>query len=274
MRMLNQTDRTYRITFTGGGEPFLVPNIIEGCKEITQKHFISINTNLTLPRISEFSKEIDPERVLFILASLHIKELERLNLLKKYINNYRLCKDKGFNIIAAAVGHPSLLDEITKYKRFFQEEGIHFHFDPFIGRYNEKTYPDSYTEKEIEIFGIDINQIEQFRQKGRLCNVGYNVADVSPNGNVTPCVRIRKSIGNVYQNVEFNSKLIRCPFEFCGSPLNIYDPYLLKKAKEQSNSKIVSPLRLKNELFIGNIKNNIVGIPRRSILFIKRAMGV
>jgi MoaA/NifB/PqqE/SkfB family radical SAM enzyme len=273
MRMLNETDKTYRITFTGGGEPFLVPNIIEGCKEITKNHFISLNTNLTLSRITEFSKKIDPERVLFIHASLHIKELKRLNLLKKYINNYRLCKDKGFNIRASEVAHPSLLDEIEKYRRFFQEEGIHLYFTPFKGRYNGKAYPDSYTEKEIGIFGFDINRIDQFRQRGRLCNAGYNVADVSPKGNVTPCFRIQKSIGNVYQKVEFNSKLIRCPFEFCGSPLKIYDPYLLKKAKEQSNSKIVSPLRLKNELFIGNIKNKIVKIPRSLILFINRAVG-
>jgi MoaA/NifB/PqqE/SkfB family radical SAM enzyme len=45
-----------------GGEPFLVPNFVDACKEITKKHFIQITTNLTSPTIVNFSQEIDPKK--------------------------------------------------------------------------------------------------------------------------------------------------------------------------------------------------------------------
>ena len=97
-----------------------------------------MNTNLTSIKIRNFANKIDPDRVLSIIASLHIKELERTRLLDNYIQNYHLCKEKGFNIIASAVGYPPILKEIEKYKEFFQEKGIDLIWDPYYGRFNSK----------------------------------------------------------------------------------------------------------------------------------------
>jgi MoaA/NifB/PqqE/SkfB family radical SAM enzyme len=226
MSALNKTNKTFRITLTGGGEPFLIPNIIEACAEITQKHYISFNTNLTSKRVEEFCEKIDPERVLFIIASLHIKELERLNLLDRFIYNFQLCKAKGFQIYAKEVAYIPLLAEVRKYKTFFEKKGIQIEFNPFIGEYNGKKYPYSYTGEELTIFGLDKIDINKFYQQGKLCNAGYNVGFVNQNGYITPCGMIHKPMGNIYDKINFQNKLIRCPFKFCGCPLNIYDPYL------------------------------------------------
>ena len=80
IKTLNKTNKVFRIGFVGG-EPFLVPNMVEACTEITKKHYIAFNTNLTSSNIKEFSEKIDPKRVIHIVASLHIKELEKHNLL-------------------------------------------------------------------------------------------------------------------------------------------------------------------------------------------------
>ena len=88
IKTLSSTNRTFKIRFTGGGDPFLIPNIVEACEKITRSHFVCIVSNLITEKIQEFSENIDPKRVLYINASLHIKELERLNLLDKYIYNF------------------------------------------------------------------------------------------------------------------------------------------------------------------------------------------
>jgi MoaA/NifB/PqqE/SkfB family radical SAM enzyme len=232
---LNNSNKIYRINFTGG-EPFLTPNIVELCIELTKKHFIAFNTNLTSKKVKEFAEKINPERVLFINASCHIKELERKNLLSRYIHNFLLCKNRGFNIGAIEVGYPPLLKESDKYKRFFLEKGIELTFSPYHGKYKGKFYPDSYSEKELKIFGLTEKDINQFYQYGKLCNAGYNVGIIHPNGDIRYCFLINKSLGNIYEGIKFNDKLTRCPFKYCYCPLNIFDPYLFRKAISEVGS--------------------------------------
>jgi MoaA/NifB/PqqE/SkfB family radical SAM enzyme len=228
-KILDDSNKIYRINLTGG-EPFLAPNIVEACIELTKKHFLGFNSNFTSKKVKEFAEKIKPKRVNFIIASCHIKELERLNLLNRYIDNFLLCKNRGFNIGAIEIGYPPILNEVNKYKRFFLEKGIDLTFSPYIGNYKGKVYPDSYSEKELKIFGLKEKDIDIFHQYGNLCNAGYNVGIIHPNGDITYCFQFTKSLGNIYEGIKFNDKLIRCPFDFCSCPMNIYDPYLLRKA--------------------------------------------
>ena len=250
LKTLNSTNKTYRICFTGGGEPLLVNNIVDACIEISKKHFVSLHTNLTTSRIAEFSDKIDPERVIFIIASLHIKELERLNLLDTYLYNFHLLRNNGFTIVPSVVAYPPLLDEIGRYKEFFKERELNLHFDLFQGVYNGKKYPDSYTEEEMSILGLNIKEIGFVNQKRQLCNAGYNAGIINPKGNVFQCGKMRKPMGNIYKKIEFNDNLIRCPFNTCGSPLNIYDPYLFGKAKKTMKSSVMHPTFSRKYFFI------------------------
>lgn len=236
IRTLNETNKIFLISFSGG-EPFLVPNIIEALQELTKKHYITLFTNLTSKKIEEFANKINPERVASITASLHLKELERLSLLDTYINNFLLCKAKKFNIMAIEIAYPPLLPEVEKYKKFFRERGIEIKFSPLKpGTYGGKKYPESYTEQELEVFGLygKKSVLKAFSLKGQICNAGYNVAIVYPNGDINPCFEIRESIGNIYKKIEFKHNLVRCPFEQCGCPLRS-NPYFFEKALEQCN---------------------------------------
>ncbi|MBL1213112.1 MAG: radical SAM protein [Ignavibacteriae bacterium] len=223
---LDKTGKTFRISFTGG-EPFLIPNIIEACSTITEKHFVSFNTNLVLPGVKEFAESILPERVLFFHASLHIEELIKLNLVDKFAANFNLLRANGFKIFAEAVAHPSLNEsDINYFRDYLSLHEINFSFGPFIGEYNNKAYPQNYSDDELEKFNLENENMSVFKQKGNICNAGFNAAVVYPNGNVHSCFQVKEKLGNIYSEINFKKKTKICPAANCDCPLNYYDPHL------------------------------------------------
>jgi len=236
-RTLNATNKTFLISFTGGGEPFLVPNIIEACREITKNHFISFNTNLTAERVEEFCEEIEPQQVSYIIASLHIEELEKRILLEKYIRHFKAYQKKGFNIIANEVAYPPLFDKVQKYRDLLRVRGIHLTFSPFIGTYDGKVYPDSYVNEEYRVFGLDRSCVSWYRQKGKFCNAGYNVAVVNRMGEMHPCSKLQESLGNVYERISFKKDILRCQFDFCKCPPTVYGHDIYQMALKRTRSR-------------------------------------
>ena len=232
VKTLDKSGLIFRIGFTGG-EPFLVPNFIETALAITDKHFISINTNLTLPSVKQFAERINPEKVLFIHASFHYLELISKNLLQTYLDNFRLLKNSGFEIYAEEVAYPPHLQRLEKDAEILSELGINLRFGAYYGFYDGKRYPESYSAEEVERFNLPKSEIEKFRQKGVLCNAGFNVGTVYSKGQIKPCFQYNENIGNVYEGISFKSELIRCEAEYCGCPLNLYDLYLYEKALVQ-----------------------------------------
>ncbi len=237
LHTLEATGRTFRISFTGGGEPFLVPNLVQACTEITKAHYVSFNTNLVEVDIGQFAEEVDPERVLSIHASCHIKSLERRGLLDRFVNNVLTCMKRGFPLNAIAVGYPPLVDEAQEYRELFAKHGIVLKFSEFIGQYDGKTYPDAYTAEEMEALGINRHsvRIHYPGSDGRIafCNAGYNVAVVDPNGEVTLCNDIGENIGNIYRKIEFRRHVTVCPLVSCGCPLWAYDQGLFERAQKE-----------------------------------------
>lgn len=233
---LKRTNKVFKIGLTGGGEPFLVPNLTEACEAITERHYISLFTNLTSPRVKEFARRINPEKVLRIRASVHIKELERGKLADTYTANFLSLKERGFDVRAAAVACPSLTDEVDQYKRFFKQKGIDLEFAPFLGEFRGKKYPASYSEQELKVFDFRDSKksiLERYCPYGKVCNAGYNTGVVDPQGNISSCYLIKDKIGHIYNNILFREKQVVCPFKICYCPLNEFDPYLFKKSMEE-----------------------------------------
>lgn len=224
---LEKDGRIFRISFTGG-EPFLIPNIVEACAAITKKHFVSFNSNLVLPNVEKFADRINPERVVFIQASFHSRELEGKKLFDKYLTNFQLLKSRGFEILAEAVAFPTDYELHDKYKIILKENGIDLKFAPFVGSLNSKKYPQSYSPAEIIKYGLDEERIKAHFQKGKLCNAGFNASVVYSNGDVYPCFQIKEKMGSVNDGIEFSDTLRKCPAKFCGCPLNNYDRRLFE----------------------------------------------
>ncbi len=238
LKSLEKTGRIFRVGISGGGEPLLIPNIVDACVTLSKKHYIAINTNLTSLRVREMAERIDPARMEFH-ASLHIKELERRKLLDRYIENYLLCRERGFIINAQEVAHPSMMPEVDNYRKLFGERGVEISFGEFKGEYLGKTYPDSYTDEEIGCFGLKQGSSRDiYRQKGKYCNAGYNVAYAGPDGLVMPCADIHEHMGHIYGGFHFQKNIRKCPVEICGCPFNEYDKPLFWLALSECNCRL------------------------------------
>ena len=225
MTTLNTTGKIFRISFTGG-EPTMVPNFIETVKVITDKHYVSLNTNLITKNLLRIIGNVDPIRILHIHATLHFDELIKKNLLGTFINTYKLLEKNGFNIYAEAVAYPLLSHRVEEIESTMKLNEINFEYAPYFGKFEDKNYPESYTESELKLFNLSTEDINCYSQKGELCNAGYNSAVVFSNGNAYPCHQIKEKMGNIYDQISFNESLIKCPSKRCGCPLNKYDKYL------------------------------------------------
>lgn len=229
-RFLDKTDRIFVICLTGG-EPFLLPNIREVSEAITERHYLALDTNLTSVQVPDFIRKIDPARVAWINASCQIDELEQNGLTERYIENYRLFQNNGFNVQASAVAYPAWLDRADEYRGYFKSRGVDLFFIRFYGLYRDKIYPGAYTPEELRVFGIEnAEDVCGYRSGGRRCNAGYNVGVASNAGDVSPCYGISEIIGNLYEDIRFRENMISCPNEVCGCPLDIYVPALWRRA--------------------------------------------
>lgn len=244
IKTLEKTGKIFKIIFCGGGEPFLISNILEACKKLTKKHYIGFNTNLTSNKIKEFAEKINPKKVGYIHASCHIKELERLNLLDRYIENFLLLKKKGFEIYSEAVAYPHLAKEVKKYKKIFRGKGINLSFSEFKGKYDGKEYPKSYTKKEKKIFRFNHDPNKLHNQYNTVCNAGYNIGVISSNGNIKICDTYSQEIGNIYKEIKFKKELIICKAKFCDCPMKEYEKALFNKALKENS---ISPRNIMNE---------------------------
>lgn len=229
-RTLEATGRVFKVHFSGRGEPLLVPNIVEACCELARKHFIAFNTNLTSASARELAARVPADRITGIAATLHIEELKKKRMLRRFIDNYRFCARKNIRIAAEVVAHPSLTSRARHYKDFFKREGINSRFIAFIGSFKGRKYPRSYTDEEIERFGLSRAGIRGFYSKRGLCNAGYNAGVVFPGGAVRPCNSVKEDIGNIYTGIEFRERISACPFRRCSCPLNEIDPRVFELA--------------------------------------------
>jgi MoaA/NifB/PqqE/SkfB family radical SAM enzyme len=230
MKCIDKHKKRLLITLVGGGEPFLIRNIIPASEIISKNHYLLIFSNLTSDKIKEFSEKIKPERVENIIASLHIKELEKKGLTMKYIENYNLLKNKGFPITSTVVAHPTLIKDVERYKKYFLKNNIEIIFIPYLGYYKGKLYPEAYTEKDIEIFNFKKDIRKTFSNLGEVCTAGYQYIYVLPEGKIQKCSGFKNQIGNIYESIKFDDKLVKCPFKICTCPLKKFNTRMYDKA--------------------------------------------
>ena len=235
---LDGSGRTVRLSFGGGGEPFLIPNLVEACQAVTRSHYIAFTTNLVSKNIPRFAEVIDPARVGWLIASLHIKELERLRLVDRYVRHYKLCAERGFPISPDAIAYPPLRPEADRYRDMFRRLGVPLKFSPFIGMHDGRFYPDSYTDEDVALFGLDPEVRTTYHSRKKLCNAGFNMGVVNQRGDVWPCWKIPEKLGTITEGFAFRRDLVRCPFDFCGFPFTHFDPENFDRAQRESGGRV------------------------------------
>ncbi len=243
-----------------GGEPFMHPDFVELCRRLTEKHYISINTNLSTKNVYEFCEKIDPKRVDFINCAIHIVERERLGILDEFIKKFKMLENAGFNVYTTQVIWPPILKRYDELFDYFKKKGIIIRpRQTFWGWYNSNYYPSSYAPKEKQKilhfvkrvqeidkksgFGnnhlsidLDAKAINGFYSfKGLPCSAGKEFIRIEYDGKVKRCPTEKMVLGNIFEEkIKFLDKPAICNSKICN---NCYYGFVLAKGKSELITK-------------------------------------
>jgi MoaA/NifB/PqqE/SkfB family radical SAM enzyme len=135
-----------------GGEPSIYPDFVELCERLTALHFISINSNLTHASLADFSCRIDPSRVSFINAGLHLEERELRNGKTAFLRNADALRARDFPLLVSLVATPSALARFDEAIALLAPVGLFPIPKLFRGTEDGKTYPRAYSDTEKRRF--------------------------------------------------------------------------------------------------------------------------
>lgn len=225
--LFNDSGLTWLLHITGG-EPFLYPRFVELCQILTQRHAITVNTNLSLAGVQEFATSIAPERVSFVNCGLHIQQREQRNAVSDFIEALRLLQQRGFVVMISYVIAPELFDSFQTHYSFFLRNGIVLIAKALQGYHDRKPYRVSYTPEQRQAFLFLSQQAKEqsirlgigdglafsinpfldrgFVQEGLLdyrgtpCGAGSTFVRISRNGDSRRC-GARDVLGNVANGV-------------------------------------------------------------------------
>jgi MoaA/NifB/PqqE/SkfB family radical SAM enzyme len=212
-----------------GGEPFLYPKFLDIIERLSQKHLITIGTNLSI-KVDDFIKRISPKNIWSFYISLHLGERERMGLSKEELLEKALkLKKAGFRIEVNYVMYPPLIDRFQETQQFFKKHDIDLEAKVFRGVYKGKEYPQSYTKKQREFFykhiPSRIDQAASFENLSFLnvpCTAGLNLIRINPNGTITRCPHDHENLGNIFKNkMNLHKKVKPCKVKYCKCTLAI-----------------------------------------------------
>jgi len=245
------TVKTWLLHITGG-EPSVYPGFVELCDQLTQNHYLSINSNLSHDCIKAFVQRISPERIHFINASIHLEERQKRKSLNFFIERVHELQDAKFNVFLSLIVTPFVVSNLPKVFEQLETEGLFAIPKILRGTYEGKDYPKSYSIEQrrliceylmkarqkyetvligmsepptIDIFSdfLFLNGIKDYR--GRLCSAGYRFVKITPNGTVVRC-----GSSEVFGNILFkNVRLLDAP-KLCDT---WYCPYFCEKYSVQ-----------------------------------------
>jgi MoaA/NifB/PqqE/SkfB family radical SAM enzyme len=238
----DRTGSTWLLHVTGG-EPSLYPGFAKLCQLLTEKHYLSFNSNLSNSSIVEVAERVDPSRISFINAGLHAKERESRRGLEKFLEHAACLNDHGFPLFISIVATPDVLHRAEKIIALTRSTGLTPIPKLLRGSYEGKTYPDAYSAEEraafvefankardcyspvirnlaerptINIFGDEdyLDGTPDFR--GRICSAGVKFVGLEPDGSVYRCERKQENyLGNILDGSFRTAEKSRCDSSYC-----------------------------------------------------------
>ena len=129
-----------------GGEPSIYPNFFEIIKELSKIHRLQMNTNLSFD-VNKFCENTNPETIR-VDASLHCEYTK----LETFVEKLNVLKQKGYKLTVSYVGYPDFLENIPLAKKTIEAMHIPFFVHPYSGFYEDRQYPQSYTEQDKKVY--------------------------------------------------------------------------------------------------------------------------
>jgi MoaA/NifB/PqqE/SkfB family radical SAM enzyme len=234
------TGRTWLIHLTGG-EPTLHPAFVDLCGQLTGRHYLSINSNLSHRSVDAFAGRIDPRRVHIIHAALHDDERQAKGGRQPFIDRVHALQERHFNVLVSQVMTPQAVRRLPELAGHFRSRGLCLIPKFLRGDYQGRTYPGAYSMEEklrireylaearrnyaaviarmgeaasINLFDDRfLDGIPSYR--GRPCGAGYNFVRIDPDGTVVRCGS-RTRQGNILrQTVRLSAAPRRCDTSYC-----------------------------------------------------------
>ncbi|MBI2968682.1 MAG: hypothetical protein HYY40_12850 [Bacteroidetes bacterium] len=209
--------------FIGGGEPLLYPDFIKLVNTLKINHAIQISTNLFNKNVREFAERVTPENIININASVHILH-HSSGSLAKFIQNYHLYMDKGFDITVSYVTYPPLFKRMKEDFAYLKSQGIKTIIPlTFQGFFEGKKYPGSYTSDQVKMILENVHEplellitLDRMKFYNRMCRAGSGYFFMDYRGDVWRCATIKESCGNLF-NGTFSSRPgpAACPVDQC-----------------------------------------------------------
>ncbi|MHC4944354.1 MAG: tetratricopeptide repeat protein [Planctomycetota bacterium] len=200
-----------------GGEPFLIPNIVDLIKELNENITVGITTN-TRRDLTEFVQAISPEKCTSVTCSLHPSSPQNF---EDFLGKIMLLKGRGFHVVVNFVAYPEQLWMIPYYKRLVEDAGVVFHVDPY-GPGPKRPYELAEREKEFLKNYVGMDRGDFFNTKPVLyqCSGGMNFFSTLPNGDTYTCVTKRyvpeNFVGNLFdEDFKPFSEPIQCTAVSC-----------------------------------------------------------
>lgn len=235
------TGKTWLLHLTGG-EPSHYPDFVSLCAELTRRHFVSLNSNLTGPALADFAAQIDPSRVSFINAGLHPAERQRRQGEGVFLRHVDMLMKRGFPIMVSVVATPEVLRGFDAIVAALRPVGLVPFPKLMEGVRANGRYPESYTAEERALFrhyslaaerangalfgagrerpSIDLplgrDHLEgKPTYLGRMCTAGRDFVKIRPDGEVRRCGG-GKSMGNILRgDLALKKKAKPCDRSHC-----------------------------------------------------------
>ena len=206
------------------GEIFLNKRLLAGAKTLAQSpnvRSLNILTNLSfsVDYYKRMLSDIDASKWAFV-ASFHPTEVKDRS---KWIESGRFFNEK-FDFAVILVAYPPLIDELTENRAMLKAQGFEVFIQAYIGYYEEKLYPDSYTVGEKELLKSLFYSRHDFeflvrKKKPGLCNAGFRSFYIRESGVVVPCGMgpYAESIGDLFVSpkLKLQGAVKTCPFAAC-----------------------------------------------------------
>jgi MoaA/NifB/PqqE/SkfB family radical SAM enzyme len=207
------TQLTWLIHITGG-EPSAYPGFVGLCESLTADHYISLNSNLTNRSLIDFSRVINPARVSFVNAGLHLEERRRHGRMDTFLRNADALRSAGFRILVSLVATPGVLARFDEAINLLASAQL-FPIPKLLrGMHQGETYPKAYSIEDKVLFrkyskmarrfyrympalvaespSLDILHDDTYVDglpvfKGRSCEAGHMFVQMHANGDVFRC---------------------------------------------------------------------------------------
>ncbi len=216
------TQHTWLLHITGG-EPTIYPRFTELCARLSERHFLSINTNLSQPAIEGLIDLVDPGRIHFINAALHVDERLKRGGLDLFVARVKRLRQAGFSIMASLVMTPERIQDFPDFEESFASHGLALHPKVLRGQHAGRSFPDSYSHGDRVLlrqyiaraaaFDAAVSRplgeaatIDLFTEaslvdgrkdyRGQLCASGSRFVRIEPDGAVFRCGTVER-LGNL-----------------------------------------------------------------------------